>query len=88
MSKYKAKHPDSVKNRVIVHPVHDMEKGMEGLNAMRNEKLAENITKPERMERLVQALSGFVDDEPAQLGHGDETVWDVSRLLWTCRALG
>lgn len=78
VSKYKAKHPESAQARVVIHPVHDMEKGLDGLNASRNETLPQDITKAERMERLVQALGKYVDDEPEQLGRGSETVWDVS----------
>lgn len=79
MSKYKAKHADVSRTRVVIHPVHDMEKGIDGLNALRDEPLPEEITKEERMERLVAALGRFVDDEPEQLGRrGEETVWDVS----------
>ena len=54
-----------------------MSRGLRGLNAARDEPLPENMTKDERMALLVQALGGFVDDEPEQLGKGGETVWDV-----------
>jgi hypothetical protein len=60
------------------HPEHDAEKGITALNAARNEPLPEGTTKKERLDRLVSALGGYVDDEPAQLGQSDETVWDVS----------
>jgi hypothetical protein len=61
-----------------MHPEHDAEKGITALNAARNEPLPEGITKKERLDRLVSALGGYVDDEAAQLGQTDETVWDVS----------
>lgn len=79
MAKHKAEFPDAAKNRIVVHPAHDIEKGVDGLNAARNVKLPAEIAKAERMEMLVQALSGFVGDEPEQLGRGENTVWDVSR---------
>lgn len=62
-----------------MHPEHDAEKGITALNAARNEPLPEGITKKERLDRLVSALGSYVDDEPAQLGQTEETVWDVSR---------
>jgi hypothetical protein len=75
--KHKAKFPNAAQARIVVHPVHDIEKGIDGLNAERNEALPNHMTPGERMERLVQALGRFVDDEPEQLGRGSETVWDV-----------
>lgn len=35
------------------------------------------LTKEERLDMLVDALGHFVDDEPAQKGEGEQTVWDV-----------
>lgn len=78
MAKYKEKHPDKDGARIVIHPVHDLEKGVLGLNASRDEALPPDLSKEERMDRLVSALGTFVGDEPDQLGKGEETVWDVS----------
>ena len=78
MAKHKTKYHDTSDNRVVIHPAHDIESGLDELNAARDKHLPDEITKAERMERLVQALGGFVGEEPEQLGRGEETVWDVS----------
>jgi hypothetical protein len=39
------------------------------------------ITKTQRLDLLTKALSEYVDDEDAQLGKTDQTVWDVSQLI-------
>lgn len=39
------------------------------------------LTKEERLDMLVDALGHFVDDEPAQKGEGEQTVWDVRIIL-------
>ena len=46
------------------------------------------ITKTQRLDLLTKALSEFVDDEDAQLGKTESTVWDVSRLLRTLLTAG
>lgn len=79
VAKNKSKFANS-QTRIVIHPAHDVEKGVEGLNAARNESLPD-LAPGEKMERLVQALGRFVDDEPEQLGRGDETVWDVSACV-------
>ncbi|ORY32231.1 putative integral membrane protein [Naematelia encephala] len=40
-----------------------------------------NPGKNPRIELLVNALGGFVNDEPEQLGRGRDTVWDVLHAL-------
>ena len=81
VTKHKHKFSNSSQNRIVIHPAHDIEKGVDGLNAARNETLPDDMAPSEKMERLVQALGRFVDDEPEQLGRGTETVWDVSERL-------
>ena len=39
------------------------------------------ITKTQRLDLLTKALSEYVDDEDAQLGKTDQTVWDVSQFI-------
>jgi len=46
------------------------------------------ITKTQRLDLLTKALSEYVDDEDAQLGKTDQTVWDVSRLITTALMTG
>ena len=46
----------------------------------RDTKIPGCITKTQRLDLLTKALSEFVDDEDAQLGKTDQTVWDVSQL--------
>jgi hypothetical protein len=36
------------------------------------------ISRKQRLDILTKELSQFVDDEPEQLGHSQETVWEVS----------
>ena len=46
----------------------------------RDTKIPGCITKTQRLDLLTKALSEFVDDEDAQLGKTDQTVWDVSQF--------
>jgi hypothetical protein len=53
-----------------------------GLMAMKmhqDAKLPPGITKTQRLDLLTKALADYVDDEDAQVGKTDLTVWDVSR---------
>jgi hypothetical protein len=65
------------KGKTAVLPVHDVEKGVDVLNAPRDECLPIGITKEERMDRLVRALEPYVQDGSIERGEGEETVWDV-----------
>lgn len=40
-----------------------------------------SLSKEERLDRLTEALGGYVNDEPLQLGSSSQTVWDVSSLM-------
>lgn len=46
----------------------------------RDTSLPPCLTKTQRLDMLTKALFEYVDDEDAQLGKTDRTVWDVSRL--------
>ena len=82
VERHKAKqHGKDEKSENGIQPIHDVENGVDGLNAARNEGLREDITKVERLDRLTIALGGFVDDSPDQRGEGRENVWDVSASL-------
>lgn len=72
MFKHKAKRAkeaehvgDAEKQTVVVEPT---EIGDQDLTS---------LTKEERLDMLVAALGHFVDDEPVQMGEGDQTVWEV-----------
>ena len=69
-----------------VRPAHDVEKGVTGLNAARNEFLPDHLSKTEQLDRLVHALGHFVGDGAEERGRGEESVWDVcttcSTIIW------
>lgn len=54
----------------------------------RDTKIPSSITKTQRLDLLTKVLSEYVDDEDAQLGKTDQTVWDVSRVDWTVLTSG
>ena len=58
--------------------MHDVERGVSGLNASRDEAVPAGLSKTERLNRLTETLGGFVGDEAEERGQSEETVWDVS----------
>lgn len=78
---HKVKEPFTGKSGDIPHPVHDVEKGVTGLNAARDEPLPDGICKNERLTRLSQALSPFIRDQSQERIQSEETVWDVINFI-------
>jgi hypothetical protein len=67
------------------HSLEVLKKSTNGLvdgNLDRDTRIPGCITKTQRLDLLTKALSEYVDDEDAQLGKTDQTVWDVSHFIW------
>jgi hypothetical protein len=68
------------------HSLEVLKKSTNGLvdgKLERETRIPSCITKTQRLDLLTKALSEYVDDEDAQLGKTDKTVWDVGRLSCT-----